>query len=285
MSELEKKICPHCGSDMFMATITRGGIVKVAISPDNKDVDNIEIIKEIQDKCDVVVVKCARCRNEITAQDLIVGVKCATCGNDTSPDDIDENGNCGVCSAIINRQELANASKEDLIRMLIEAEKKINPVNDRIDKKEKLAEKSQELIQPIEETSSEAEISEPAEEKEVKPTRTPRKKKNAKNVKNTDKEETESEETESEEPESEEPEAAPEEVISDTNVEQVMDEVIQDEVDNIANQQEAPFPDAIPEATTLVESEKIEDVLPGFSDSIEPSEDKFKMFDDSEDVI
>ena len=255
----ENKICPHCGSDMFMATITRGGVIKVLAAVDENTNDEIQIIKEIQEKADIAVVKCARCRNQITQQDLIVGIKCKTCGNDTNPEDIDAEGNCVVCAAVANRQEIASASKEDLIRMLIEAEKKANPVVARIENKQELAEQTDKVNEATEEPMEDtAEVS--AEEPVVKKTR---KRKNAKVV-------------------TEEEAEAPEET---TATEEPMTEAIQEEVDNIANQQEAPFPDVTPEQEAPVESDKLEDVLPGFANPAQQPEEKFEMFDDTDDVI
>lgn len=255
----ENKICPHCGSDMFMATITRGGVIKVLAAVDENTNDEIQIIKEIQEKADIAVVKCARCRNQITQQDLIVGIKCKTCGNDTNPEDIDAEGNCVVCAAVANRQEIASASKEDLIRMLIEAEKKANPVVARIENKQELAEQTDKVNEATEEPMEDT-AEAPAEELVVKKTR---KRKNAKVV-------------------AEEEAKAPEET---TTTEEPMTEAIQEEVDNIANQQEAPFPDVASEQEVPVESDKLEDVLPGFANPVQQSEEKFEMFDDTDDVI
>jgi len=255
----ENKICPHCGSDMFMATITRGGVIKVLAAVDENTNDEIQIIKEIQEKADIAVVKCARCRNQITQQDLIVGIKCKTCGNDTNPEDIDAEGNCVVCAAVANRQEIASASKEDLIRMLIEAEKKANPVVARIENKQELAEQTDKVNEATEEPMEDT-AEAPAEKPVVKKTR---KRKNAKVA-------------------AEEEAKAPEET---TTTEEPMTEAIQEEVDNIANQQEAPFPDVTPEQEASVESDKLEDVLPGFANPAQQSEEKFEMFDDTDDVI
>ena len=285
----DKKICPQCGSDMFMATITRGGVIQVSASPDNPEENIIQIIKEIQDRHDVAIVKCARCRAQIGMQDLIVSVKCKTCGEETSPADVDENGNCGVCSALAAQTELANASQRDLIRMLVEEQRKISALTERINKKEELAKKTDEELSvkmanvPIEEELTEGieeEASEitPAEEVAVKKTR------KRKNVKKAEAEAIPEEENISTEEETLE-------VSTDIIVAESEEaEAITAEVDNIADQQEAPFPD-IPEQTTApVESENLEDVLPGFSSSPEaqsaeePSE-KFEMFDDTEDVI
>ena len=38
--------------------------------------------------------------------------------------DINTDGICNVCEAVKQRTELANASREDLIKMLLDAEKK-----------------------------------------------------------------------------------------------------------------------------------------------------------------
>lgn len=264
------KICPHCGSTMFMATITRGGIVKVTAVPGDEKGNNIEIMKEIPDKHDVAVVKCARCRNDITLEDLTTGIKCKSCGTDTPPDDIDENGNCGVCAALAQRTELQTASKEDLIRMLIEAERKMNPVNAQIEKKQQLAENT---INTNTDTAPD-DTQEEQVESEEKPQRKTRKRKNAKATA-----EENTIEEEAAEPDSEE---APEQQEDPAQQ--------QEDVDTIANQQEAPFPDGLQEIDAI-SIEKDGEFLPLFNEtnteppSEEKPEEKFEMFDDSDDVI
>ena len=137
-----KKVCPHCGSSMFMAKITKAAVVEYAIDSEN----NFTILNENKDKFDVELVKCAGCKADITENDLVMGVKCKECGVVVSSNDINEHGLCNVCVAKHERSELANASKEDLIRMLLEAEKKANPVAIRM---EKVVEKSKNVTESI----------------------------------------------------------------------------------------------------------------------------------------
>ena len=140
------KVCPHCGSKMFVGTITRGCAIESII--DENGEASFNVVKESSgDKYELELLKCCRCREEITKDDLVEGVVCKECGKIVGPDEVDENGVCEVCSAIKQRTELANASKEDIIRMLLEAEKKANSVTSKVEKQLKKAEEIENKVE------------------------------------------------------------------------------------------------------------------------------------------
>ena len=117
--EVNAKVCPHCGGTMFAAKIIRGCIVNT------KENNTYEVIKEHSEKFDIEVFQCLRCMKPVANDDLITGVKCKECGQIVSSSELSEHGLCAICQAQKDRSELANASREDLIRMLLDAERKM----------------------------------------------------------------------------------------------------------------------------------------------------------------
>lgn len=111
------KVCPYCGSTMFAAKIIFPGAVQAMND------GTFKIVSEKKDKQIVEIAMCARCRHEVTEDKLVYGVTCKECGKVTNPSDMTEDGVCDVCKAKKERAELANASQEDLIKMIIEMEK------------------------------------------------------------------------------------------------------------------------------------------------------------------
>ena len=111
------KVCPHCGSVMFAAKIISPGAVQ------SMEDGTFKIVSEKKDKQVVEIAMCARCRRPVTEDELVSGIPCKECGKVVSPSDIDANGICDVCKAKKERADLANASTEDLIKMIINMEK------------------------------------------------------------------------------------------------------------------------------------------------------------------
>lgn len=269
-------VCPNCGGHMFMATITRPGIVETTDSD-----GGFKILKEVGEKYEINVVKCARCKTELSEKDLVSGVTCSACGKVVNPSDIID-GVCSVCNAIKQRAELASASKEDIIRMLLEAEKKANPVVAKVEKQiEKAAEAEQLITVPVtndstitdtDATSATEEVTENVTE-EVVEEATPKKRRSRRKATDVVEDSTE-------------------DVTEDTaeNTESnVPEEVDEQAVETIADSQEAPFPD-MPELNTeevtLVETSEAfvpaETPVPVDNDAIGAN---FKMFDDTEDAF
>lgn len=262
-------VCPNCGGHMFMATITRPGIVETT------DGDgNFKILKEVGEKYEINVVKCARCKTELSQKDLVTGVTCSACGKVVNPSDIID-GVCSVCNAIKQRTELANASKEDVIRMLLEAEKKVNPVAAKMEKQiEKAEEAAQSIAAPVVSTSVvpdntdlNEETAESATETALGEATAPKKRRSRRKATDVAVETTED---------------TSEEVAETT------EEVDAQEVETIADSQEAPFPD-VPELVSeeFVPAETPEEIpVPApVSESDEAIGADFKMFDDTEDAF
>ena len=231
-----KKMCPHCGGTMFMGAITRACIVEVFAPDKEGEEESFNVSKETKDKYSIEVVKCIRCKRDVSKDELITGVVCKECGRPVAPDDLNKDGICSVCEAKKTRSELANASQDDLIRMLLEAEKRSSSVSEKISKKVEQAEavnnsaNDDTTRDAVVDTKAE-EITKKAEESTGKET-----KKRAKaprgRKKNTD-ETAEGNENKSE------TEGKP----TDDNKSEKQSEDIKEAVDNLANSQEAPFPD------------------------------------------
>lgn len=262
------KVCPHCGSKMFVGAITRGCAIESVI--DENGNPSFKLVKESSgDKYDLEVLKCCRCKKDVKADELVEGVPCKECGRVVNPDELNEDGLCEVCAAVKQRAELANASREDLIQMLLNAEKQANPVTAKVEKQVKKAEK-------VEEKKDDADAGEVKEEKPA-PKKGGRrgKVKVGEDTKPDDngKDETNDATNENEKPESEEKE------------EQVTDAEAAKAVDDIANQQDAPFPDlgengnSAEDVASLPmnppEPEQVATAPQGTGD--------FKMFDDRDD--
>ncbi len=262
----ENKLCPHCGGKMFMATITRACVVEVT-----EDETPYKILKEGKDKFDIAILKCARCRQDVKEEDLVAAIKCKECGRLVTPADVDENGVCDVCNAMHQRTELANASKEDLVKMLLEAEKRSNPVAAKMAGKQvtvSITDKTEDgiptgiTLTPVEETEvEETEVEKPAEGSAKKP-RTRRRRTEEATVETT--------------------EETPAEVVEETPVEE------SSAVDDLANQQEAPFPDMnLPEEMTDTPQEEQTPAQESAPAAVqeESASTEFQMFDDGEDAF
>lgn len=257
--EVNNKVCPDCGGKMFMATITRGCVVEVTDAGD--DTSCINVLKENESKYDINIVMCARCKKELKETDLVTGVKCKECGRIANPKDVDENGVCDVCNAKHQRTELQNASKEDLIKMLLDAERKANPVASKMEKQiqkaveEPSPDQSEAIPLPEEEVAKET-----SETKPGKRAKAPRGKK-AKEVEST---------------EDSTDVCAIETTAAEVQTEDSTESI--EAVNDLANQQVAPFPEmnlpeepmTVPTAETEVSEEQPIGV-PGF-----------QMFDDGE---
>lgn len=256
----EKKMCPHCGGTIFMGAITRGCLVEVSTSDKDGEDDVINISKEIKDKYNVELLKCIKCKHKIAEKDLITGVVCRHCGKPVTPDDLNDEGICSVCVAKKNRAELANASPDELIRMLLEAEKKNSSVNESIAKKIAKADEVTTKAVPEPKKEDTPEKATPADDTAAKPKR---RAKSPKNRKKADAVDASTEPASQTEPKAE----------SDTT-----DKV----VDELANAQEAPFPDVPSMAEPTMETESTENVQQNNDAPSNDNSDPFQMFDDNE---
>ena len=274
-----KKMCPHCGGTMFMGAITRACIVEVFAPDKEGEEESFNVSKETKDKYSIEVVKCIRCKRDVSKDELIAGVVCKECGRAVAPDDLNKDGICSVCEAKKTRSELANASQDDLIRMLLEAEKRSSSVSEKISKKVEQAEAVNNSAN--DDTTDDAAVDTKAEESTGKET-----KKRAKaprgRKKNTD-----------ETAEGNESKSETEDKPTDDNKSEKQSEDIKEAVDNLANSQEAPFPDfpgmnAPTESETQAaedsskESEPVQENNNLEDEESVNAQEPFQMFDENE---
>ena len=273
-----KKMCPHCGGTMFMGAITRACIVEVFAPDKEGEEESFNVSKETKDKYSIEVVKCIRCKRDVSKDELITGVVCKECGRAVAPDDLNKDGICSVCEAKKTRSELANASQDDLIRMLLEAEKRSSSVSEKISKKVEQAEAVNNSAN--DDTTDDAAVDTKAEESTGKET-----KKRAKAPRGRKKNTDETVEGNESKPETENKPA------DDKSEKQSED--VKEAVDNLANSQEAPFPD-FPGMNAPTESEP--QVAEDSSKESEPiqennnledeesvnAQEPFQMFDENE---
>lgn len=264
-----KKICPHCGGTVFMGAITRACIVEVFAS-DKEGKESFNVSKETKDKYSIDIVKCIHCKRDISKDDLVTGIKCKECGKITLSSDLNQDGICSVCEAKKNRAELANASQDDLIRMLLEAEKKNNSISEKISKKIDNAEKVTSTLSDNTDNVTDDKESESDTKKRAKAPRNKKKNVNETEIENSDNLSTEN--------------GINEQPVENAN------ENIKEAVNDIVNSQEAPFPDFpgmnAPESTvttsTDISSELAEPTDENVSKSTINEPEPFQLFDENE---
>ncbi len=221
------KVCPHCGSMMFAAKIISPGAVQ------SMEDGTFKVVSEKKEAQVTEIVMCARCRREVTEDMLVSGVTCNECGKVVSPSDIDPSGVCDVCKAKKERAELANASTEDLIKMIINMEKAA--------KMEQAANSCPSFHAPNPEPVEEAApVADESEAEEGESTKSPRKRRVRRS-------------TTEDAPQADEvvKEDAPTDSCADATTEEPPIDV-KSEVNDLADLQEAPFPDPIAEDITGV---------------------------------
>lgn len=128
-----KKRCPECGSETFFCKIVRVGVCTVS-SDGTSNIVNI--IKEDDTKTATVVKccsnpNCKRNNDGLTIDELISTSTCVKCGKEYNQEELDENGKCPMCLAY-EREDLKDASKEDLIRMILNLERKGNGLDSHV---------------------------------------------------------------------------------------------------------------------------------------------------------
>ena len=273
-----KKMCPHCGGTMFMGAITRACIVEVFAPDKEGEEESFNVSKETKDKYSIEVVKCIRCKRDVSKDELITGVVCKECGRPVAPDDLNKDGICSVCEAKKTRSELANASQDDLIRMLLEAEKRSSSVSEKISKKVEQAEAVNNSANN--DITDDAAVDTKAEESTGKET-----KKRAKAPRGRKKNTDETAEGNESKPETENKPA------DDKSEKQSED--VKEAVDDLANSQEAPFPDfpgmnapteSEPEAAedSSKESEPVQENNNSEDEESVNAQEPFQMFDENE---
>lgn len=115
------KRCPTCGSTKLLARKITGVQVE--------SIENGEYKINAEGKSyQIEIVGCAHCKANLTEAELVEAVQCKKCGKFVSSQELDANGECDVCRAIQERPDLANMSREDLIRMMLKLERTTPPV-------------------------------------------------------------------------------------------------------------------------------------------------------------
>lgn len=110
------KRCPNCGSERLLA--------KKIVGVHVESIENGEFkIRAEGQNYQLEIVGCAKCKSEFDESKLIEMVQCKKCGKFVDADNLDVNGECDVCKALQERPDLANMSKEDLIRMMLKLER------------------------------------------------------------------------------------------------------------------------------------------------------------------
>lgn len=160
---LVQKVCPICGQEQLMGYTARPCFLKVKRDTiANKDI--YELISEDTEPTRIQydIIKCANCGQKVKKDQLIVNtVKCTKCGTIVSAGYVNEQGVCYTCLASEQMPNIANASKEDLLMMLIKnkidnaqvQEVQANPVEQKTaDNTEVTAETTEEKSEETEET-------------------------------------------------------------------------------------------------------------------------------------
>lgn len=241
--QLTNKVCPNCGATMFLGTYVIPVVVEVN-DTENED-EKYNILRKNEKGASINVMKCARCKKDITEEELVSSVVCKECGRSVSPSDVDENGICDVCRAKKERADLANATHEELIHRLLQLEAMNSKTVKDVVASQKAAEQAVTEEQQVTDAVSDAmnppeqaaATDEQAKEGEKKTRK--RKVNKAKGSGDANAGDAKAEETEApteevnEEPKEAEPEQA---------AEPVTEEEAKEAVDDIANAQDAPFP-------------------------------------------
>lgn len=256
-----RKICPHCGSEQFMAFIKRGGIVQSDVDKDGNSI--FKVVKEgAKDNYEIELFKCVKCNAQITAEDLITSARCKKCGKPVNPADLNKNGVCSVCAMLDEDPSLGEASTEDLLRLLAEARKNANPVKSKIESKEEKAAKVEKKATAA--TAQTTDINDIIGGSEEQKAEEPKKKR-----------EKASRTRKAAAKKQEEPEVP----VEETGKQQEPTSQEQEEaVKNITDSQEAPFPDV---QTDLNSSMNVPEEMPPVTEQSENTGNSaFQMFDD-----
>ena len=186
------------------------------------------------------VVGCMSCHREISIEDMVDGVKCTKCGRDTVKSDIDENGVCSICRLEEESPDFSNISLDELKRKYYMLMH--GEATDKINKKAEEAKAKMEND------------SQPAPEEKPKKRQVKRKTKKS------------------------EEKPAQEETVNEAQDNVKPEEDTQKEQEQVANQQDAPFPSGV---NNLFDepAESTENIQPNSQDVMP------ELYDDTEDAV
>lgn len=106
------KRCPKCGGTKLLARKITG------VQVESLENGEFQINSEGK-KYQIEIAGCAKCKANFEEAELVEMVQCNTCGKPVEPQYLDSNGKCDVCRALEEMPELVNMSKEDVIRMML----------------------------------------------------------------------------------------------------------------------------------------------------------------------
>jgi len=118
------KVCKVCGSLNFKAQTIREAIVTAELDENGNLVPSI--ISEDEVLSNLSFMECANCGNPINdlSTDIVDATECAECNEFVKVEELNEEGKCPSCAN--PRPDLQGLSQAQLIRKIIELEKKIN---------------------------------------------------------------------------------------------------------------------------------------------------------------
>lgn len=118
------KVCKVCGSLNFKAQTIRGAIVTAELDENGNLVPSI--ISEDEALSNLSFMECANCGSPINdlSTDIVDATECAECNEFVKVEELNEEGKCPGCAN--PRPDLQGLSQAQLIRKIIELEKKIN---------------------------------------------------------------------------------------------------------------------------------------------------------------
>lgn len=158
--------CPECGSTEFICKIIHIG--RATISQDDDGINIFNVLEKSESSVSVLGTctnpNCKHSGKEakLKITDLVSTEKCKKCGNEYQAEDLTEDGICPVCMAM-EREDFKNASKEDLIKMILSLERGNSSVSHTEEKINNKIAKSETVMAEAEEKAIEKALT--AEEK------------------------------------------------------------------------------------------------------------------------
>ena len=123
-----QKICPKCGCDEIVAQVTKTCLISISNdTATGKDVFKILQEDDNPERTKYSHLCCSSCHAQLDIESLGTNtVKCNKCGNEVPASYVNEEGICYTCIAMDNAPDIANASREDLLMMLIKSRMQSN---------------------------------------------------------------------------------------------------------------------------------------------------------------
>ena len=118
-----QKICPKCGCSEIVAQVTKTCLISISKdTATGKDVFNVLQEDDNPERTKYAHLCCSSCHAQLDIESLGTNtVKCKKCGNEVPASYVNEEGICYTCIAMDSAPDIANASREDLLMMLIKS--------------------------------------------------------------------------------------------------------------------------------------------------------------------